>query len=149
MKTLLVLVVAFIAVIHVHLSMFTVENPLNPSFWIILSLSAGSNCEMLEKIILDILILGLHCIVTTFFAWLILKWAENKRWLLAYFICIIFYLILWKYIKFPFDITISRMYDSFYMYGGAFKRCVVFSILQIIYLVSYRIMRSHGDRGTL
>ena len=40
LKSIKILLLILVAVVHVHLSMFTVENPLNPSFWVLLFLES-------------------------------------------------------------------------------------------------------------
>lgn len=136
----LILLVLFIVVVHIHLNMFTVENVANPSFWVALVLESppfdGGGWRRLS----DILILGILCIVTTFFAALILKWKKYKVWLLSYIICGLVYLLLRHFSDISKEYAISQIYDHIYGYGGAFERCFVYTITQIVYIVTYMLI---------
>ena len=60
LKSIKILLLILVAVVHVHLSMFTVENPLNPSFWVLQSFFGPSSCRLfLLPTVVTLLRLGL------------------------------------------------------------------------------------------
>ena len=158
----MVLLLIIVAVLHVHLNMFTVENPANPSFWIRLSMEMNPFGGGKWRILGDILMMGVQCFVTFILAIFLLRWKKNKVWLLSYLICIVLYLMTlqvhivlvdnaWNQV---YD-RIYHVYDRIYEYGGAFKYCFIFSILQIMYITIYMLVSSFllrkegGHRGII
>ena len=122
--------------------MFTIENPLNPSTIIGLGFSAGSMSGGFGKVVADIFIMCIHCIVTFFFASVLFKWKNKYIWLLSCIICIIVYLLFWKRMNIPDDYSLCQSYEFIYGYGGAFERCVKYSILQIVFTETYCLIAS-------
>ena len=55
----------------------------------------------------------------------------------------------------PVDNAWNQVYDRIYEYGGAFKYCFIFSILQIMYITIYMLVSSFllrkegGHRGII
>ena len=158
----MVLLLIIVAVLHVHLNMFTVENPANPSFWIRLSMEMNPFGGGKWRILGDILMMGVQCFVTFIFAIFMLKWKKIKVWLLSYLICVVLYLITLQVHIVPTDNAwnqvydrIYEVYDRIYEYGGAFKYCFIFSILQIMYITIYMLVSSFllrkegGHRGII
>ena len=143
MKQILVnVIIIFIAVLHVHLNMFTVENSLNPSTIIGLGFSTGSMGGEFGEMVEDILIMCIHCIVTFLFASVLFKWKEIGDWLLSLIICVVVYLIIWKHLSISADSALCHGYESIYGYGGAYERCIKYSILQIVFTETYYLMAS-------
>lgn len=60
--------VLLFAIVHVHLNMFTIENFLNPSFWIAFLLESPPFGGEAWKVLSNIFILGVQCIVTSIVA---------------------------------------------------------------------------------
>ena len=158
----MVLLLIIVAVLHVHLNMFTVENPANPSFWIRLSMEMNPFGGGKWRILGDILMMGVQCFVTFILAIFLLRWKKNKVWLLSYLICIVLYLMTLQVHIVPVDNAwnqvydrIYQVYDRIYEYGGAFKYCFIFSILQIMYITIYMLVSSFllrkegGHRGII
>lgn len=148
MKTKLILfIVLLLSIVHVHMNMFITENFANPSFWVALILESppfgGSGCRMLS----NILIMGIQCVVTSLVASEILKWRNIKRWLFSYFICIIAFVLLWFFLDIHNNVTIVQAYDRIYGYGGAFKYCLTYSIIQILYILLYTIISQSNNNG--
>ena len=54
-----------ISIIHVHLNMFTVENPVNPSFWIAFIFECNPFGGGNWRILAELLMMGIQCIVTS------------------------------------------------------------------------------------
>ena len=158
----MVLLLIIVAVLHVHLNMFTVENPANPSFWIGFSMELNPFGGGKWRILARILMMGVQCFVTSIFAIFLLRWKKNKVWLLSYLICIVLYLMTLQVHIVPVDNAwnqvydrIYEVYDRIYEYGGAFKYCFIFSILQIMYITIYMLVSSFllrkegGHRGII
>ena len=154
-KYIMVLLLIIVAVLHVHLNMFTVENPANPSFWIRLSMEMNPFGGGKWRILGDILMMGVQCFVTFIFAIFMLKWKKIIVWLLSYLICIVLYLMTLQVHIVPVDNAWNQVYDRIYEYGGAFKYCFIFSILQIMYITIYMLVSSFllrkegGHRGII
>ena len=146
-KEIKILLLIFVAVIHVHLNMFTVENPANPSFWVYLVLVSPPISDK-NGILSDILVLGIQCIVTSIFAKYLLKWNKTRVWLLLYVLCVFLYLAIRQLVVIPFDNAINQVYDCVYGYGGALNSCITFSIIQIVYIIVYRFIESQRIKGT-
>ncbi len=136
-KVILLLFFILIVVLHVHLNMFTVENPLNPSFWIVLIMECPPFFGGGWRLVSDIMIMGVQSMVTFIFAKYILKWINVKMWLLSYIICVFLYLLIGQLVYIPEDNALYQCYDCIYGYGGAFRRCIVFSACQIIFIAVY------------
>lgn len=131
-----ILLLTIVAVTHVHLNMFTVENGLNPSFWISF-VFISPPFDKTWSIFSNIIIIGVHCIVTSLLAKYLLKWSQARMWLLSYIICVFVYLIIYQFMEIPSEIALDHVYDNIYGYGGAFNRCFTFSIVQIIFIIVY------------
>ena len=67
-KVMTVLSLIAISIIHVHLNMFTVENPVNPSFWIAFIFECNPFGGGNWRILAELLMMGIQCIVTSIFA---------------------------------------------------------------------------------
>ena len=91
LKSIKILLLILVAVVHVHLNMFTVENPLNPSFWVLLFLESPPEL-CFNFIIEDCLIIAIQCVVTTLFAIYLLKWRKTRAWLTSYLLCVLVFL---------------------------------------------------------
>lgn len=136
-----------VAIVHVHLSMFTPENPLNPCFWVILFLESPPLDRWGFSFIMEnCLIIAIQCVVTTLFAIYLLKWKKAKVWLISYLLCILLYLAIRKLVDIPFENAINQVYDRVYEYGGALDRCITFSIIQIVYIIVYMLMANMTSR---
>ena len=145
LKSIKILLLILVAVVHVHLSMFTVENPLNPSFWVLLFLENPPKL-CFNFIIEDCLIIAIQCVVTTLFAIYLLKWRKTRAWLTSYLLCILVFLAIRQMVNIPFDNAINQVYDRIYEYGGALNRCITFSIIQIVYIIVYMLITSMTSR---
>lgn len=142
----MVLLLIIVAVLHVHLNMDTVENPVNPSFWIALSMEINPFGGGKWRILANILMMGVQCFVTFIFAIFMLRWKKVIVWLLSYLICVVLYLVTLQFQIVPTDNVLYQIYDRIYDYGGAFESCIIFSALQIIYITIYLLVeRAHGD----
>ncbi len=132
-----VIIIALIAVLHVHLNMYTVENTLNPSFWVYLIFESPPLGGHVSQVFSDLVVLAIQCIVTSCFAILILKWNRKSIWLFSISICIIVY-ILFRDCVFPLAPggDIQLFYSNIYNYD-AFDLILRYSIIQIIYILSY------------
>ena len=161
-KYIMVLLLIIVAVLHVHLNMFTVENPANPSFWIRLSMEMNPFGGGKWRILGDILILRVKYFYKFIFSIFMVKWKKIKVWLLSYLICVVLYLMTLQVHIVPTDNAwnqvydrIYEVYDRIYEYGGAFKYCFIFSILQIMYITIYMLVSSFllrkegGHRGII
>lgn len=145
-KEMKILLLTIVAVVHVHLSMFTVENPVNPSFWFYFLFQCPPFFDKSWLILADILIIGVQCLVTSLFAKYILKWGKAKVWLISYFLCIIMYLVIWKFVDMPINHALDQAYDCIYGYGGAYEKCLTFSIIQIVYIIVYMLITNTTKR---
>lgn len=145
-KEIKILLLLVVTVIHVHLNMFTVENPANPSFWVYFVLISPPLNDR-SGIFSDSLVIGIQCIVTSIFAKYLLKWNKTRVWLLLYVFCIFLYLAIRKLVAIPFDNAINQIYDCVYGYGGALNSCITFSIIQIVYIIVYWLIESHKGGG--
>ena len=145
LKSIKILLLILVAVVHVHLNMFTVENPLNPSFWVLLFLESPPEL-CFNFIIEDCLIIAIQCVVTTLFAIYLLKWKKTSAWLTSYLLCILVFLAIRQMVNIPFDNAINQVYDRIYEYGGALNRCITFSIIQIVYIIVYMLITSIASR---
>lgn len=146
-KEIKILFLAIVAVMHVHLNMFTRENPWNPSFWVLLFLESPPTL-CFKNIMEDGLIIAIQCIVTSIFAKYLLKWNKKKVWLLSYTICVFLYLAIRHLVVIPFDNAINQIYNRIYGYGGALDGCITFSIIQIVYIIVYRLITCITSRLT-
>ena len=140
--------VLLFAIVHVHLNMFTIENFLNPSFWIAFLLESSPFGGEAWKVLSNIFILGVQCIVTSIVALFFLNWRNAKRWLLSYVICAFVFFLLWNIIDIHDNNCFNQAYDCIYGYGGAFKYCLIYSSLQVIYIASYTLIRQLNKKVT-
>lgn len=140
-KNIMVLLLIIVAVLHVHLNMFTVENPANPSYWIAFIVELNPFGGGKWRILANILMMGIQCFVTFIFAVFMLRWKNVKVWLSSYLICVIVYLFTIQILIVPTDNVLNQVYDRIYEYGGAFESCFIFSILQIVYITIYILTR--------
>lgn len=143
-----ILLLTIVAVVHVHLSMFTVENPVNPSFWLGFLFQCPPFFDKNWLILANILIIGVHCLVTSLFAKYILKWGKAKVWLISYVLCVLLYLAIRQLVNIPDSNAINLFYDRVYGYGGALNKCITFSIIQIAYIVVYWLIANMTSRLT-
>ena len=67
-KFFAIIIVAIISLIHVHLNMFTVENPLNPTFWIYLLYETSPVDGIAFDYISRFAIMGINSLVTAVIA---------------------------------------------------------------------------------
>ena len=136
-----------IAIVHVHLSMFTPENPLNPSSWVILFFESPPLDRWGFSLILEnSLIIAIQCVVTTLFAIYLLTWKKARVWLASCFLCVLLYFEIWKLVDIPFENAINQVYDRVYGYGRALERCITFSIIQIVYISIYMLITNMTSR---
>lgn len=145
LKSIKILLLILVAVVHVHLNMFTPENPWNPSFWVLLFLESPPKL-CFNFIIEDCLIIAIQCVVTTLFAIYLLKWRKTRAWLTSYLLCVLVFLAIRQMVNIPFDNAINQVYDRIYEYGGALNRCITFSIIQIVYIIVYMLITSMTSR---
>ena len=131
-----------ISIIHVHLNMFTVENPVNPSFWIAFIFECNPFGGGNWRILAELLMMGIQCIVTSIFAIYILKWDNIRKWFLSFIICAVTYIFLRQFLDVLSNHIMIQFYDNIYGYGGASECCIVFSILQIVYILVYVLLRT-------
>ena len=136
-----------ISIVHVHLNMFTVENPVNPSFWIAFIFECNPFGGGNWRILAELLMMGIQCIVTSIFAIYILKWDNIRKWFLSFIICAVTYIFLRQFLDVLSNHIMIQFYDNIYGYGGASECCIVFSILQIVYILVYVLLRT--NQGTL
>jgi len=141
-KVMTVLSLIAISIIHVHLNMFTVENPVNPSFWIAFIFECNPFGGGNWRILAELLMMGIQCIVTSIFAIYILKWDNIRKWFLSFIICAVTYIFLRQFLDVLSNHIMIQFYDNIYGYGGASECCIVFSILQIVYILVYVLLRT-------
>ena len=142
-KKIMVLLLIIVAVIHVHLNMFTVENFANPSFWIAFIMELNPFGGGKWRILAEILMMGIQCFVTFIFAIFMLRWKKVMVWLLSYLTCVVVYLMYAMTLRHqivPIDNVLNQVYYRIYDYGGAFESCLIFSIIQIIYITIYMLI---------
>lgn len=139
-RKLILFIVLIISIMHVHLNMFMTENFANPSFWVAFILESPPFGGMLWRVFSNILIMGIQCAVTSFIAFMFLRWTNVRRWLYLYCICIIAFILMWFLGDIPNNVSIDQSYEQIYGYGGAFKYCLTYSITQIIYIMSYALI---------
>lgn len=145
-KTIYIIAIILLAIIHVHLNMNTVENPLNPSFWSFFFVEGFHLGLSLSHIVLEYLDMAIQCVVTSCFALLIAKWNRKWGWAVSYTLCIPIYMILRNY-GFAFDKE-SELYQWYlvnYRYP-ALPRIVRYSIIQIIYIFLYLVITAVWER---
>ena len=142
-KVMTVLSLIAISIIHVHLNMFTVENPVNPSFWIAFIFECNPFGGGNWRILAELLMMGIQCIVTSIFAIYILKWDNIRKWFLSFIICAVTYIFLRQFLDVLSNHIMIQFYDNIYGYGGASECCIVFSILQIVYILVYVLLRTN------
>lgn len=146
-KEIKILLLAIVMVIHVHMNIL-VENPINPTFLFTLIFESPPFHNENWSLLSELLIIGIHCIVTSIFAKYLLKWNKTRVWLLSYTFCAILYLTIRNLVVVPFDNAINQVYDHIYGYGGALERCILFSISQIAYIIVYRLITNIFSRLT-
>ena len=135
-----ILLIVLIAIIHVHLNMYTVENPLNPSFWVFLIFESPPFSGYFSQIVSELIVMGIQCAVTSCLALFIEKWNRLWIWIVSYIFCIPFYLLLWNS-----DFPIERENNLFYWYleryhYEALSPIIKYSVIQVLYVILYNIV---------
>ena len=124
------------AFVHVHLSMYTVENVINPCFWVFTIFeSASCNC-IWGQIASYIIVIGIQCFVTSLLSFYIAKWNKIHIWFVAYIICVPIY-FLFKFCDFA---TMSNALSQWYLekyHYNAFPDIIRLCIIQTIYISIY------------
>lgn len=141
-----IVLIITIAILHVHLNMNTVENPLNPSFWSFFFVEAFHLGMSLSNTVLDYVVMAIQCVVTSCFALLIAKWNKKWIWAVSYALCIPIYMMLRNY-GFAFD-NESELYQWYlvnYRYP-ALPIIVRYSIIQILYIFLYIVITVVWER---
>jgi len=131
-KLFCILLTAFV---HVHLSMYTVENVINPSFWVFMVFESAS-CNCILGTVSYIIVIGIQCFVTSLLAFYIAKWKKIYIWFVAYIICVPIY-FLFKFCDFA---TISNGFSQWYLekyHYNAFPDILRLCIIQTIYITIY------------
>ena len=147
-KEIKILLLTIVAVVHVHLSMFTVENPVNPSFWFYFIFQCPPFFDKNWLFMADILIVGVQCLVTSLFAIYLLKWNKTRVWLISYVMCVFLYIAIRQLVDVPVYNAVYQVYDRVYGYGGALNKCITFSIIQIVYIIIYMLIANGTSRCT-
>ena len=148
-KFFAIIIVAIISLIHVHLNMFTVENPLNPTFWIYLLYETSPVDGIAFDYISRFAIMGINSLVTAVIASKLLYWNKKGIWL---FSLIIVSPVLLYYPKTNDDRSFfSEIYSNYYHYD-ALPYVIRYSSTQILLILSYYIFKGdqeglldHGD----
>jgi len=133
------------ALLHVHLSMYTVENVINPCFWVFTIFeSASCNC-IWGQIASYIIVIGIQCFVTSLLSFYIAKWNKIHIWFVAYIICVPIY-FLFKFCDFA---TLSNALSQWYLekyHYNAFPDILRLCIIQTIYITIYFFLSKRNYR---
>lgn len=136
---LLYLLVIFLSILHVHCSIDTQDNPLNPSTLIlILVYSMQLNHEVYEMIVLY----SVQFVVTAIVSSILLKYRNIILWLFDYVLVLILCICVgfdyWDICNSLDGLYITNVYGDYYGYGpAAFTNGVVCTILQLLVLLIY------------
>ena len=137
------LIMSFILVIclslfHVHCSINTQDNPLNPLTLILMLIATSCNGNIIYEIAA---FYSVQFIVTAIIASFILNFRNIKFWLLSYtftlIICICIGTNYWNILDSLINHNISKLYEDFYGYGDAFVIGAIGMFLQILALTTY------------
>ena len=126
------------SILHVHINLFTVENVLNPSFWVAFIAANFPIGNGISDIIAEIIIVGIQCCVTSCIAHLFLKWNNKNKWLVGYVVSVCSYLFLRQFVHVNDNTALYKLYLDTYHYS-ALKLAIIFSLTQLIYVFTYYI----------
>lgn len=138
------LLTIFLSLMHVHCSAYTVENVLNPLFWVILGgpqLTHGLYANQIE-IAGGIIIQGW---ITYLIASTILNWKNRLAWTGSLIIGLTLGLVLWP-IEDQIDIIVeespslyvlNEIYEGIYLYGGSFDYVTFCCFIQLLMIGLY------------
>ena len=124
---LLYLLVIFLSILHVHCSIDTQDNPVNPSTLILM------------------LIYSMQFVITAIISSILLKYKNVILWLLDYILvlilCICIGLVYWDIYNLLDGLYISNVYGNYYGYGSAaFTNGIVCTLLQLLVLLIYPLL---------
>lgn len=138
-----------IVLVQVHLTLFTVENVLNPiTLILLLYYSPPFNGEYFT-LFPEITVFTFQSMITFYAIYLLYHQKEYKIWIFSYVVCL-FLLIIGCYLAETSLISIvkaisqSKIADSYYNiynYGQAFRYVIGYTIMQFLLLFSYFIIK--------
>lgn len=144
-----IIILVCIVLVQVHLTLFTVENVLNPiTLILLLYYSPPFNGEYFT-LFPEITVFTFQSMITFFAIYLLYHQKEYKIWIFSYVVCL-FLLIIGchlsetSFISIVKAISQSKMADSYYRiynYGQAFQYVIGYTIMQFLLLFSYYILK--------
>ena len=144
-----------IIIFHVHVFAYTVENPLNPLWWVHALSFFPPYWETMDHM-LSVLIPGL---VTIGAAYIILKWKRWRIWGASLLICMIIRIIVYYHLSLipVLSPKLEEIYFSFYRYLSAFHLITIDITIHICLLLIYYVLcqlnrlnkEDHGDSSLI
>ena len=136
---LLYLLVIFLSVLHVHCSIDTQDNPLNPSTLILMLIYS---MQLTHEVYEMIFFYSVQFVITAIISSILLKYRSIIIWLLDYVLVLILCICIgfnyWDICNSLDGLYITNVYGDYYGYGSAaFTNCIVCTILQLLVLLIY------------
>ena len=136
-------VLVLFVLIQVHLTLFTVDNSLNPiTIILLLYYSPPFNGEYFPYFP-EIFTFSFQSLITSFVIYILYRKIKIKQYCVAYFVCLSLLLIVCYLSKVNYSLidgsNIAYYYYRYYNYGQAFRYIMGFSFLQLILVLTYYI----------
>ena len=139
---LLYLLVIFLSILHVHCSIDTQDNPVNPSTLILMLIYS---MQLTHEVYEMIVFYSVQFVITAIISSILLKYKNVILWLLDYILvlilCICIGLVYWDIYNLLDGLYISNVYGNYYGYGSAaFTNGIVCTLLQLLVLLIYPLL---------